>query len=158
MKFEDVPMVSDTCLCTNIQRAARSIGRRYDRAFRPLDLTNWQFTLMVAAFRPEPPTINDLAEALATDRTTITANLKPLKARDLVNEELDELDRRVHRISLTESGRELLHKAFDIWQGLQADLEQDLTFRNLDKFRKNLRAVADLELSRTEPAVRRPAA
>ena len=142
MKFEDVKMISDTCLCTNVQRAARSIGRRYDEAFRPLGLTNWQFTLMVATFRPEPPTINALADSLATDRTTITANLKPLEGRGLVSVEPDERDKRVRRVSLTKAGGKLLREAYAVWKGVQADVELGLALQDFDVFRGNLRAVA----------------
>lgn len=142
MKFEDVRMISDTCLCANVQKAARSIGRRYDTAFRPLGLTNWQFTLMVATFRPEPPTIKALAESLATDRTTITANLKPLEGRGLVKVEFDERDKRVRRVSLTKTGRKLLQEAYAVWRGIQADVEQTLAFEDIDGFRDNLRAFA----------------
>lgn len=142
MKYDDVRMVSDTCLCTNVQRAARSIGRRYDGAFRPLGLTNWQFALMVATFRPERPTINALADATATDRTTITANLKPLEGRGLLKVEPDEHDKRVRRVSLTKAGHKLLQEAYGVWQGLQAKVEQELTFDDICGFRDNLRAVA----------------
>ena len=142
MKFEDVPMVADACLCTNVQRAARAISRRYDEAFRPLGLTNWQFTLMVATFRPEPPTINALAEALGTDRTTITANLKQLEARGLVKVEPDARDKRVRRVSLTQAGNKLLQQAYPVWRGLQVGVEKDLAFEDLEGFRDNLRAVA----------------
>jgi DNA-binding MarR family transcriptional regulator len=142
MKFEDVRMISDTCLCANVQRAARSIGRRYDEAFRPLGLTNWQFTLMVATFRPEPPTINALAEALATDRTTITANLKPLEGRGLVSVQPDARDKRVRRVSLTEAGSRLLQEAYAAWREVQTEVEQGLALPNIAGFRDNLRAVA----------------
>jgi len=142
MKFEDVNVIADTCLCTNVQRAARSIGRRYDEAFRPLGLTNWQFALMAASFRPEPPTINGVAEALATDRTTITANLKPLEGRGLVNVEPDERDKRIRRVSLTEAGRELLREAYAVWKDVQADVELSLSLQDIGGFRDNLRAVA----------------
>ncbi len=145
MKFEDVKTVSDNCLCTNVQRAARVIGRRYDRAFRPLALTNWQFTLMVATHLPEPPTINALAASLATDRTTVTANLKPLKARGLLMEEPDERDKRIHRIALTDAGHKLLKQAFIVWRGLQTEVERDLAIEGLDRFRDDLREVTGLE-------------
>jgi DNA-binding MarR family transcriptional regulator len=142
MKFEDVKTVSDTCLCTNVQRAARALSRRYDEAFRPLGLTNWQFTLLVAAYRPEPPTMNALADALGADRTTVTANLKPLESRGLVKVEPDKHDKRARRISLTKPGARLLQEAYEVWRGVQADVENALAFADLDGFRDSLRAAA----------------
>lgn len=135
-------MLAEMCLCSNVQRAARSIGRRFDEAFRPVDLTNWQFTLMVALNRPEPPTINTLAQDLAIDRTTITANLKPLERRGLVTVKQDVADRRVRRIALTESGRTLLRDAYAIWKRVQGSVERDLALDDLEAFRAGLRAAA----------------
>lgn len=140
MKFEDVKTVSETCMCTNVQRAARSLSRLYDEAFRPLGLTNWQFTLLVATYRPEPPTMNALAGALNADRTTITANLKPLETRGLVKVEPDKHDKRAphqpdpsRRPAAARSLRNLPR---------QVGLEKELAFADLDGFRDNLRAVA----------------
>ena len=48
--------VRDACLCLHVQRAARALARRFDEVFRPLDLTNGQFSLLMSLNRPEPPT------------------------------------------------------------------------------------------------------
>ena len=76
--------VRDACLCLHVQRAARALGRRFDEAFRPLDLTNGQFSLLMSLNRPQPPSIGSVASLLAMDRTTLTAALKPLVRRGLV--------------------------------------------------------------------------
>jgi DNA-binding MarR family transcriptional regulator len=98
-----------------VQRAARALARRFDAAFRPLGLTNGQFSLMMALNRPDPPSIGSLATFLAMDRSTLTANLKPLEKRGLVTVEIDTADRRSRRLSLTGSGRKLLRKSVPIW-------------------------------------------
>ena len=77
-------MVRDACLCLHLQRASRAVGRQFDEAFRPLGLTSGQFSLLMSLNRPEPPTIGNVAALLAMDRTTLTANLKPLERRGLV--------------------------------------------------------------------------
>jgi len=74
-------MVRDTCLCLHLQRAARAVARRFDEALRPLGLTSGQFSLLMSLNRPQPPTIGHVAGVLAMDRTTLTANLKPLVRR-----------------------------------------------------------------------------
>ena len=78
--------VRDTCLCLHLQRAARAVARRFDEALRPLGLTSGQFSLLMSLNRPEPPTIGRVAGVLAMDRTTLTANLKPLERRGLVED------------------------------------------------------------------------
>jgi hypothetical protein len=68
--------VRDACLCLHVQRAARALARRFDEAFRPLNLTNGQFSLLMSLNRPQPPSIGSAASPLAMDRTTLTAALK----------------------------------------------------------------------------------
>src|SRR5580692_11704919 len=91
--FETTLLVRDTCLCLHLQRAARSLARRFDDALRPLGLTNGQFSLMMSLNRPEPPGMASVASLLAMDRTTLTAALKPLARRGLVRVAKDPSDR-----------------------------------------------------------------
>ena len=142
LRFEDVATISQTCLCANVQRAARAVGRRFDDAFRPLDLTNWQFTLMVALHRPQAPTITLVAHDLATDRTTITANLKPLERRSLVTVSPDDDDRRVRRVALTASGLALLQKAYVVWTETQRSIVAALALDDMTGVLANLRKIA----------------
>ena len=59
-------------------------SRVLDEALRPVDLTNQQFSLLMSLNRPEPPPIGPVANLLGMDRTTLTAALKPLERRGLV--------------------------------------------------------------------------
>src|SRR4029077_17433201 len=93
--------VRDTCLCLHVQRAARAVARRFDEALRPLALTNGQFSLLMSLNRPEPPSIGSVAHLLGMDRTTLTANLKPLERRGLVTVTVDRADKRSRRMALT---------------------------------------------------------
>ena len=104
--------VRDSCLCLHTQRAARAIARRFDDALRPVGLRSGQFSLLISLNRPEPPTVGSVADLLEMDRTTLTANLKPLERRGLLNVTSDAQDRRVRRLSLTEEGLLLLEQAF----------------------------------------------
>src|SRR5262249_56163984 len=71
-------MVRDCCLCLHVQRAARALARRFDEAFRALDLTNQQFSLLMSLNRPEPPGMGAVASVLPMYSTTLTPALKPL--------------------------------------------------------------------------------
>src|SRR6478736_500025 len=99
-KSEDLPFattieVRDTCLCLHLQRAARAVARRFDAALRPLGLTNGQFSLLMSLNRPEPASLGSVAALLAMDRTTLTANLKPLERRGLVAVRSNDADKRM---------------------------------------------------------------
>lgn len=138
--YETTLMVRDTCLCLHLQRAARSIARLFDDALRPLDLTNGQFSILMSLNRPEPPTMGAVASLLALDRTTLTANLKPLGRRGLVTIDVDPEDRRTRRLTLTTNGRRLLTEAFPIWKATHAEAERLLS--DPDRLRADLRALS----------------
>ncbi|ESR26004.1 MarR family winged helix-turn-helix transcriptional regulator [Lutibaculum baratangense] len=108
--------VRDRCLCLHAQRAARVLARRFDEALKPVGLTNGQFSLLMSLNRPEPPTMGAVAEVLAMDRTTLTAALKPLQRRGLVEIAPDPADRRSRRVALTPEGEAALLGALPIWQ------------------------------------------
>ncbi len=103
--------VRDSCLCLHLQRAARKVARIFDEALRPLDLTNGQFSLLMSLNRPDAPSIGSVASLLAMDRTTLTANLKPLERRGLIKVTVDPEDKRSRRLALTPAGKKLLTAA-----------------------------------------------
>ena len=127
--------VRDSCLCLHVQRAARALARRFDEALRPLGLTQGQFSLLMSLNRLEPPRIGDVASLLAMDRTTLTANLKPLERRGLVKVRPDKADRRSRRLTLTADGRALLSAAVPVWTRTHAETEGLLTRSSADTLR-----------------------
>jgi DNA-binding MarR family transcriptional regulator len=92
--------------------------------------------------RPEPPTMRAVAELLAMDRTTLTANLKPLERRGLVRIKIDQDDRRSRRLVLTAKGRAALIAALPAWQEGHAAIEPVLAGRKTNRLRTDLRALA----------------
>ncbi|GGH11023.1 MarR family transcriptional regulator [Alsobacter metallidurans] len=124
--FKTTLLVRDTCLCLHAQRAARALARRFDVALKPVGLTSGQFSLLMSLNRPEPPHLGSVAALLAMDRTTLTANLKPLERRNLVAVAPDPKDRRTKRLSLTADGRAVLAQAAPIWKQLHAAIESEL--------------------------------
>lgn len=139
LPIEVVHEVRDACLCLATQRAARRLARRFDRAFAPLGLTNGQFSLMMSLNAPLAPTLGRLADALAMDRTTLTAALKSLERRGLVETRLDDKDRRARRLFLTAAGSDLLAAALPIWRREHAALDDELSQSEGQKLRKALR-------------------
>ena len=144
-KHDDVPseithLVRDTCLCLHVQRAARTLARCFDQALRPLGLTNGQFSLMMSLNRPEPPSLGSVSTLLAMDRTTLTANLKPLERRGLVTVSVDPEDRRSRRLALTPAGRALLAAAVPIWREAHAAVDRRVS--DPDRLRADLQALS----------------
>jgi len=130
--------VRDTCLCLHVQRAARALARRFDEALRPLALTQGQFSLLMSLNRPQPPSVGEVSALLAMDRTTVTANIKPLARRGLIKMRVDREDRRNRRLELTPSGRTLLAAAAPIWKRTHAATERRLRSSTADILRASL--------------------
>jgi DNA-binding MarR family transcriptional regulator len=112
--------VRDRCLCLHLQRAARAIARRFDDALRPHGLTNGQFSLLMALNRPHLPCIGEIASLLAMDRTTLTANLKPLERR----------------------GRNVLVSALQVWRDTHDEIDKLLGETRTDRIRADLSALS----------------
>lgn len=143
---DDLPLsvtheVRDRCLCLHVQRAARALARRFDEALRPHGLTNGQFSFLMALNRPQPPRITDLVDFLAMDRTTLTAALKPLSRRGLVEVRPDENDARSKRLCLTPAGAALLAEALPAWRATHDEVDALSTGMDGAALRSVLRAL-----------------
>src|SRR6266436_5057633 len=139
LPFEITLEVRDTCLCLHLQRAARAVARRFDASLRPLGLTSGQFSLLMSLNRPEPASIGNVSTLLAMDRTTLTANLKPLERRGLVTVSVDDTDKRSRRLALTPAGHALLIAAVPVWENEHAAIEGLLDDVDPDRLRFDLR-------------------
>ena len=118
--------VRDACLCMHVQRAARALARRFDNAFRPLELTNGQFSLLMSLNGPQPAPMSRIAAFLAMDRTTLTAALKPLERRKLVKVSANPKDSRARLLNLTNAGHALLAQALPLWRAHHRAVEKAL--------------------------------
>jgi len=142
LPFSTTLEVRDTCLCLHVQRAARALARRFAEALRPLGLTHGQFSLLMSLNRPEPSTIGSVAALLAMDRTTLTAAVKPLERRGLLQVIVDEKDRRSRRLTLTAAGRALLVEAMPIWRRTHREVDRLLARADPETLRADLRALS----------------
>jgi DNA-binding MarR family transcriptional regulator len=126
---QDLPLsvtheVYGRCLCLSVHRAARTLARRFDAALAPFGISHGQYSLLMSLNRPDAPRLGDAAAFLAMDRTTLTANLKPLERRGLVEIRPDPEDRRSRRLYLTRAGHALLKQTFPVWCATHDEVDQ----------------------------------
>lgn len=140
--YETTLLVRDCCLCLHVQRAARTLSRRFDEALRPFGLTNGQFSLLMSLNRPQPPPMGAVASLLALDRTTLTAALKPLERRALVKASANPEDKRSRLLVLTAKGRTVLAQAVPVWEQTHREIESQLPDGDPNRLRDNLRALS----------------
>ncbi|UYN94498.1 MAG: winged helix-turn-helix transcriptional regulator [Enhydrobacter sp.] len=108
------------CTCFRIRSAARRVTQIYDRHLSQTGLKISQFSLLGYITAEGPVSIGRLAELLATDRTTLTRNLRPLLASGLV-ERAASSDKRRRELVATAAGRALFKRALPLWS--QAETE-----------------------------------
>jgi len=84
-----------------------------ERALRPLDMTYPQLGTLMALHLGDGITQRELADALETDKTTVTVLCDSLEKKGWLKRTPDATDRRMKRIVLTESGRNAYSRALE---------------------------------------------
>jgi len=145
--FSTTLLVRDCCLCLHLQRAARTLARRFDLALKPTGLTNGQFSMLMSLNRPDIPevpraTIGSVADLLGMDRTTVTAAARVLARHGLLRLEVQSPDRRTRVLKLTAKGMQVLAAAVPIWTREHEQLEREMGTGASDRLRADLRTAS----------------
>jgi DNA-binding MarR family transcriptional regulator len=111
--------IARNCLVTRTRQISRVLTAIYDEELRPFDIASPQFTLLVLIMEFGPLSRSDLGRRNHHDRSTLTRNLQPLISQGWVFEGVPGDDGRSRPLSLTEQGRELLHRAAPAWSAAQ---------------------------------------
>ncbi len=119
-EHDRIAYIAQTCAGINLRRASRAITRYYDHVLlRACDLRATQVPLLVVLYLAGPQTINEMADRLDLDRTTLTRNMKPLQERGLLTVGAG-ADQRTRMVTLTRRGVKTLLKALPAWEQAQA--------------------------------------
>jgi len=129
------------CNCFAVRSAARHVTQLYDQFLAPSGLRGNQFSILAKLDRLGPMTINALAEAMVTDRTTLGRNIKPLQRDGLIGIEASAADRRAKELHLTKAGMKRLDEARKAWSQAQARFEHTFGAKRAASLRDMLRAV-----------------
>jgi DNA-binding MarR family transcriptional regulator len=105
----------EICSCSAVRQAARHLTRLYDDALAPLDLSVNQYSIMSKLSRFGPQTIQDLADLLVMDRSTLGHLLRPLERQGLLTIHIAETDKRERVVALTTAGKAHVKEAKRLW-------------------------------------------
>jgi len=129
------------CNCFAVRSAARHITQLYDQFLAPSGLRTTQFSILAKLDRLGPMTINALAEAMVTDRTTLGRNIRPLQRDGLISIAASAADRRAKELHLTKTGTKRLDEARKAWSQAQTRFELTFGAKRSANLRDMLRAV-----------------
>jgi DNA-binding MarR family transcriptional regulator len=134
---------AETCNCLAIRQAARQITQMYDVALAPVGLRTTQYSVLNRLDRLGPSSVQDLADALVLDRSTLGHNLRPLERNGFIRLATDRDDRRTRRLELTASGKAKLESAGPLWRAAQARFESNYGKTDAKNLRTALRRVVE---------------
>src|SRR6516164_10049133 len=142
-RTKPVPRLS-RCTISAIKKAARRLSLMYDTVLTPAGLKSTQYGILTElnSRGAALPTVNELAEALVMDRSTLGQNLRPLERDGLVKLLTDPKDRRSRLIALTKQGVAKFNEAARYWRIAQDRFEAAFGQERAAELRSALVAIA----------------
>lgn len=132
------------CAALRTLMTARVITRHYDDSLRDVGLTITQFTLLTSIAKIEPDSISELADALYSERTSVTRNLKLLEDVGLLTR-TGHTSGRKSGIRLTEAGHAKLRDAYPLWKTAQDKVEALFSEQEYEGAKEALRTLRSVE-------------
>lgn len=111
---------ASACVALNLRRLSRVVTRRYEHALKPVSLTSFQFSALVALSKHPAIPQTALAGAFGMSVSTVNRNILPLHNRGAVEITPSEKDKRVKLVRLTPTGKQLLAEAMPLWRKAQS--------------------------------------
>ena len=105
--------------------ASRLVARRYDQALAPARISTNGYSILVRLRELGPLPLGALAAALGVDRSTLSRELAPLVAAELIEERADTGDRRRRMLELSAGGERRVREAYPLWKAAQKRLTED---------------------------------
>jgi len=141
-----LPTLSYTdCNCFAIRQAARFISQMYERHLAQAGVTAAQYTLLIAIGKRPGVTMQDLADRMVMDRTTLVRALKPLQRDGWVTTAPQDPNSRAMGLQLSNTGVEKATESHKLWTAAQAEFEEKFGRERANELRKSLYEVTALE-------------
>ncbi len=139
---ERIAQLADGCVCNNLRRASRAVTNYYDSLLAQVsDLRVSQVNVLTVLYLAGPQTINELADRMALDRTTVGRNLRPLTQQGLLSITSGS-DQRTRVVMLTAKGEETLQRVLPQWEQAQAHMISGMGHEQVDELLTQLSTVA----------------
>ncbi len=138
----------EMCSCSALRQAARHVTRFYDEALMPTGLGLNQYAILAKLNRFGPKVMQELAQLLVMDRSTLGHLLRPLEAKGLIEMGSSETDKRRRMISLTAHGVDVMKRAKPLWAKAEKRFERAFGAEKAASLRVTLKQVTTTEFGR----------
>ena len=130
------------CNCSALRKATRRVSQLYDDALAAYGIKVTQRSILEHIADAGAPSVSELANAMAMDRSAMTRNLQPLVREGWVKALINPNDRRSRYISLTSAGQAKLVETFDAWKTVQVGFEHAFGQQAAADLRATLKQIA----------------
>ena len=97
-----------------------------------------------AVYQLKEPTIGTISKLLGQSTPNTNYHIKKLIKLGLIEKRVDDIDRRVTHLFVTEKYHQLIDSDVDFWEGLQEQLEETVSAKDLAIFKRVLRQTAEI--------------
>ena len=104
----------DNQVCFRLYSAARLVMQAYTPMLNELGITYPQYLVLMGLWEKDAQPVNDIARRLLLETNTVTPLLQRMEKQGILTRKKGEHDKRQQIVSLTEKGREMEQRAFDI--------------------------------------------
>ncbi|CAG2160635.1 MarR family winged helix-turn-helix transcriptional regulator [Cupriavidus numazuensis] len=140
---KEIENIDGRCNCLALRQASRYLTALYDQALAGAGLRATQFSILYKLAKAGEISIGELAAVMAMDRTTLSANLKPMERDGLIKIVPSALDRRARQVTLTRQGMLSYQQAFPLWESVQQEFERAYGAKEAKSLRSAARSVLD---------------
>jgi DNA-binding MarR family transcriptional regulator len=104
----------DNQLCFRLYTASRLITQAYHPMLSEYGLTYPQYLVLLVLWEKDAQPVNDIAKRLMLETNTVTPLLQRMEKLGIVNRKKGETDKRQQIVSLTEEGKKMEEKAYEL--------------------------------------------
>ncbi len=106
------------CVGARMRRTSRALTAAYNDAFRAAGIRSTQWPILAALRVAGSMSLGDLADAVGSDPSTISRNIRPLQRDGLIDLSGDDDGRKRHA-RLTPKGVATYNRAYRMWKRVQ---------------------------------------
>ena len=104
----------DNQICFRLYTATRLVTQSYTPMLKELGITYPQYLVLMVLWEKNNQPVNDIAHRLLLETNTVTPLLQRMEKLGIVHRKKGELDKRQQIVSLTEKGKEMEEKAYEL--------------------------------------------
>ena len=104
----------DNQICFRLYTATRLITQAYTLLLNELGITYPQYLVLMVLWEKDNQPVNDIAHRLLLETNTVTPLLQRMEKLGIVKRKKGEQDKRQQIVSLTQKGKEMEEKAYEL--------------------------------------------